>query len=473
MSWILSAQGIRDLDAQIAEKDLLVSVLENVGRSVAEKILSLYPCDHTVLVLCGKGFNGSDALFTARHLILQGIQTRILSLENPWQHTLSAFAAVEPLTPETLRAALRETDLIVDGLLGTGRRPTELPSQDQGILNLLSQTGKPVVSIDLPSGLVADQPVLLSPTARATHTLALGSLKPCLVFSPTREQAGHIHLIPLAIPEPWIERHAKAKYTDAHWVSQHLPKRSRCAHKGNAGEVWIFGGQLHMQGAPLLAGQAALTTGSGIVRTFSDPPLNRGYLELIHHHLEERHTLPKPTALAIGMGLGTHATKLTEELLSWKIPIVIDADSLQPQYAGQGHDQTIWTPHPKEAARMLGTQTADILANPLESALEIQKQFGGQVVLKGGPTAIASTEWPSLFVNSSGNPAMASAGMGDVLSGVLASLLGQGMTAQKAAPCGVFLHGLSGDLQTGSGFGLQAHQVAEHIGSAWQRITHE
>ena len=155
--------------------------------------------------------------------------------------------------------------------------------------------------------------------------------------------------------------------------------------------------------------------------------------------------------------------------LAWKLPTVIDADALQPELRGAGHDQVVWTPHPGEAARMLGVKTSEIVADPLAAAQELQRRYGGVVVLKGGPSTLATPD--GLLVARGGHPGMASAGMGDTLSGVIAALLAQGLSTAHAALCGVRLHSRAGELAGAKhGYGLSASDLSAELGAAWNSL---
>ncbi len=483
MTYILRSSDVKNLDAELEYLDLLILTVENAGRSVAEKTLALYPSAKRFLVLAGKGYNGADALVAARHLIAAGREVTVLHLENDWTKTVEMW--LEPdhlleLTLESLERTLPAAEIVLEGLLGTGFR-SPLRPDFESVIQRLNRSGLPTLSIDLPGGLEADQtgaqPGIF---VRATHTLALGSLKPAFLFEPTRSSIGQLHTLAIAVPDALLEKYAYAETLERPVIASLLPRRHSDAHKGTAGEVWVLGGSSGMTGAPLLTAWAALKTGSGLVKTYSKTELLGGALEIIRHTVEDwaaLEVLKKPQAVAVGMGLGREAVKVAARVLEWRVPTVLDADALSPELEGQGHDACIWTPHPKEAARMLGVETADIVKNPLESALELQKKFGGSVVLKGGPTVVAIPHSPfpipySLFINTTGNPGMASAGMGDTLSGILASLLGQGLSGPLAARAGVFLHGLAGDkLLEREGYGLQASEVGAEVGRVmWELL---
>ena len=182
--------------------------------------------------------------------------------------------------------------------------------------------------------------------------------------------------------------------------------------------------------------------------------------------LEEARRTGLPDALCVGMGLGPQAAARAKQVLAWNVKTVLDADALQPELAGSGHAACVWTPHPGEAARLLGAQTQEVTRDPLTAARTLQERFGGTVVLKGGPSVVAHVG--GLSVSRGGHPGMASAGMGDTLSGVIAALLGQGLTAAEAASAGVRLHARAGE-RAGArhGYGLIASDVSGELGAAW------
>ena len=400
MSYILRSNDVKTLDAELERLNLLSITVENAGRSVAEKTLELYPAARRVLVLAGKGFNGADALVAARHLIAAGRKVTVLHLENDWTKTVDMWLEPDHLLElnwETLERELSRTEIVLEGLLGTGFR-SPLRGHLEQIIESLNRSSLPIVSIDLPSGLEADgtgaQPGIF---VQAAHTLALGSLKPAFVFEPTRSSIGKLHVLSIAVPDALLEKYALAQTLERPVIASLLPRRRNDAHKGTAGEVWVLGGSSGMTGAPLMTAWAALKTGSGLVKTFSQVELEGGALEIIRHTVSDwaaLEDLKKPQAVAVGMGLGSEAVSVAKQVLEWRIPTVLDADALSPELEGQGHDACIWTPHPKEAARMLGVETADIVNNPLERVLELQCRFGGSVVLKGGPSVVATPESP-------------------------------------------------------------------------------
>lgn len=461
--------------------------MEEAGRAVADAVQVHYPVGR-VLILAGSGANGGDGFVAARQLLAlssEGQGRDVLVLAQPSKHALTRLnrrrwtavsGVTQSLTPAHLKRHLPGAAVVVDGLLGTGFVPPVRPNLAE-IFDLVNAADVSVLAIDLPSGLEAasaDAPV---PSVRADHTVTFMGWKTALLFGNAAAQAGAVMLAPLRVPAAWVVGEALGtRPTDAE-VAALLPVRRRDAHKGTAGRVWVLGGQAGMVGAPALTGLGALRAGAGLVDIFSmaEIPLITPEL-MIHHHsdwpaaLRELSLKPKPNAVAVGMGLGSDAVQVAREVLSWRVPTVLDADALQPEMTGLGHQDCLWTPHPGEAARLLGAKTPDITRDPLEAAQKLQTLLGGVVILKGGPSVIAYPD--GVYVSLGGHPGMASGGMGDTLSGMLAGLLGQGLSAHHAALAGVRLHALAGELAAQRyGYGLGASDVIGEIGTAWAALA--
>ncbi|GEM49416.1 NAD(P)H-hydrate dehydratase [Deinococcus cellulosilyticus] len=475
MALILTSQQVKALDQTLSEKGLLEVTVENAGRSVAEALHRHFP-DSRVLVVAGKGFNGADAVVAARHLLALGHEITVLAHQEAHQDSLKklqVFTKTFPLTVDQVRHHMAKNDVVLEGLLGTGFQPP-LSAEYAALIEALNMSLKPVVSIDLPSGVRADVPERPELAVRATRTFALAGLKPCHLFEPASEWAGETELLSIGVPGQYTHQFTSTHTVEPSDVQQWLPRRNQNAHKGSAGEVWVLGGRSGMTGCVALSTLAALRTGSGLVRHSSVVPVEHAPAETISHALQdwsEVKDLPFKGAVAVGMGLGDQAEDIAAMVLEKHLPTVVDADALQTSLRGKGHERTIFTPHPGEAARMLETDVAEVLSDPLGAVRTLQKQYGGVVVLKGGPTTIATKQ--TTWVNTSGNPGMASAGMGDVLAGIIASLLGQGLSAKHAALSGVYLHGRAGDLCfERHHYGLQASDVAHAVGPAWHALLH-
>lgn len=483
--FILSPDGARRVDARLERAGLLDLAMEEAGRAVADAVQLNFPLG-SVLLLAGGGANGGDALVAARHLLALGRRVRVLA--QPGKHPLTRVnrrrlravgGELRPLSVPTLRRACASAGVLVDGLLGTGFVPPLRPALAGVIeaLNAARAAGVTVVSIDLPSGLDASSAQAPDLSVHADLTVALMGLKVALLFGDPATRAGRVLLTPLRVPPAWVQAEARATRPDDAEVAALLPVRTAGAHKGTAGRVWVIGGHPGTVGAAALAGLGALRAGAGTVTVHSlaEVPLVTPEL-MVRRHLDWSAALPElraaglPDAVALGMGLGPEALRVAREVLTWGVPTVLDADALHPELAGHGHPQCIWTPHPGEAARLLGTGTAQVTRDPLAAARALQQRLGGTVVLKGGPSVVASAQ--ALAVSRGGHPGMASGGMGDTLAGMLAALLGQGLGAAGAALAGVRLHARAGERAAQAhGYGLGATDVAQEVGAAWRDLS--
>lgn len=472
---VFTSAGIKELDTQLERADLLELAMEEAGRAVADCLQEMWPIGK-VLLIVGGGANGGDALVAARHLLGMGREVAVWTIAS--QHPLTLrnaqrLQACGVYWVSSLEMGLEQADVVVDGLLGTGFVPPLRPEMHE-IIELINAAQKPVLSIDFPSGLHADSAEKQLSAIRATHSVVLSGHKTATLFGPAASQCGTVQVASLRCPPTWHQDSAIANLPSGAQLWEMAPERPLHAHKGVAGHVWVIGGLPSMQGAPLLAAKAALRAGAGLVSVHSAAELPLQMPELmIHRHKNLSRALheltSRPTALCVGMGLGPQALSMAKYLLTWQVPSVIDADALQAQLQGKGHADCIWTPHPKEAARMLDISPAEVVRSPLETAQRLQERFGGVVVLKGGPTTIASDN--GLWVSRGGHAGMASAGMGDTLSGILAALLGQGLSAEQAALFGVHWHALAGELAAEQhGYGLQASDLSELLGAAWQTL---
>ena len=360
---VFTAGGIRALDADLARTGLLELTMEQAGARVAGALNRRFPegplFAGPVLVLAGGGANGGDAYVAARHLHAAGREVRVLALASSndlaraMRDRLTPFVAVDALMPETLGAALDGCDLVLDGLLGTGFGPPLRPELAQ-LVELLNAAHTTVVSIDLPSGLNADAAGAQPGHVRADLTLALVGLKPALLFGADHSAlGGEVQLLDLSVPPELLNRHRRAWSIGEAELRALLPRRARGAHKGDAGKLYVLGGQSGYTGAPAMTALAALRTGAGLVSLYSRAAIPGRPLEAMAHRLERWDALddlPKPGALAAGMGLRQEGEAVARRVLTWHLPTVLDADALQPALAGAGHDQVVWTPHPGEAA---------------------------------------------------------------------------------------------------------------------------
>jgi hydroxyethylthiazole kinase-like uncharacterized protein yjeF len=363
----------------------------------------------------------------------------------------------------------------VDALFGIGlRAPVEGLYRDW--IETLNAVPAPRLAIDLPSGLDADTGRLLGATFCATHTATFIALKPGLLTLDGPDVCGEIsvHTLGLDIPDA---HPAPGHVIAPALFSAHLKPRPRNSHKGHYGDAAVLGGDTAMAGAALLAARAALGLGAGrVYAVLIDPAAPT--IDALHPELMLRHPerLPEQLdALAIGPGMGTSANagRLLEHAIQRDTALTLDADALN-LVAGSPHlaqtlalrsGQTVLTPHPAEAGRLLAVSTTEIQADRLCAALELARRYHATVVLKGCGSLIATVDgrW---FINTTGHPGMASAGMGDVLTGLVLGLLAQGWPAEAALMAAVHLHGAAADQLARAGVGPVGLRAGELIGAA-------
>ena len=476
---LYTAQAMREADQRaVALGYPSLLLMEAAGKQVARRLLERFE-GRSVAVLCGKGNNGGDGLVAARWLAHGGLEVAVYAAEG---QRGDAAVAKEALRAHGLEIAPlsawepKAHSVVLDALFGTGLH-APLQGFYAALVEKVNQSGLPVVAIDLPSGLP------YQPHIRADLTVALAGLKNEHLFYPYRAACGRIVLESIGMPAQALHDPQLPEVLCTAHMRPLLPSRAGNAHKGSVGRVLVMGGYRSYTGAPSLAALGAYRTGAGLVTVAYpadcpvDPPLEAVRLPLLEWNSPDLQTA-RAEAVAVGMGAGERGLEAALAALALHKPTVLDADALHPQvlqaYAKAGLP-TVLTPHPGEASRLLGMPPEQIARGPLEAAQALTRRYPGPVVvLKGGPTVLAwwpqnaSSSPPLLAVNSTGNPQMATGGMGDVLSGVIAALLAAGLSAWDAARLGVYLHGLAGDLARKPG--LLAHEVAEALPAALERL---
>jgi NAD(P)H-hydrate epimerase len=390
---------------------------------------------------------------------------------------------------------LRDAGLVIDALLGTGFQGEPRGAIGAAIRALSDWTG-PVIAVDVPSGLEADTGRLAALHVRAGHTVTFGLPNIGLASFPGREAAGEISLANISLPRPLLERDdLRVEWLNAERVLGLWAPRAADAHKGDAGRLFVLAGSIGMTGAATLTCEGALRAGAGLV-TLGVPASLNPILEVKlteamtvplpetegHAHCEEsapavRGWLGRADALAVGPGVGRDprtAALLREMIRDCPIPLVVDADGLNllaPADAATFPAHAVLTPHPAEMARLLGTETGDVQSNRLEIAKTAAARLGCVVVLKGAATVVAHPDGRAA-INSSGGPALATGGSGDVLTGMVAACLARGLAPYEAALAAVFLHGVAGEA-AGERYGAPgavAGDVARAIPEALRRL---
>lgn len=483
---IYPVAGIRQIEAQAMPSNG-TSLMERAGRAVADDAVRLIiDRPGPILIACGPGNNGGDGFVMARQLHQAGREVIVAFADDPAALPADAakahadFQAVGgTLTSDLPAAPANGWALVVDAIFGIGlTKPVD--GRFAAWIQTLNVQSAPRLALDIPSGLDADTGVTLGTTFRATHTCTFIALKPGLLTNDGPDHCGEVSLQTLGIdPCVWLAPSGRAM-TPALFDSWLRP-RARNSHKGLYGDALIAGGSAGMVGAALLAGRSALRIGSGRVHVVMlderAPAVDPNNAELMLH---QSRTLPadlvaQATVLAIGPGLGrsTDAAALLRSALSCPQTLVLDADALNLlaadadlQAAMRARTATdVLTPHPAEAGRLLGSDTASVQRDRVQSALELARRFNAQVVLKGCGSVVATPEgkW---FINESGNAGMASAGMGDVLTGMVAGLLAQGWPAAEALLAAVHLHGSAAQRLAVAGIGPIGLSAGETIAAA-------
>jgi hydroxyethylthiazole kinase-like uncharacterized protein yjeF len=435
-----------------------------------------------VLVVCGPGNNGGDGFVLARELRRSGLEVVVVFAGDPAnlpKDAACARAAYYSAGGETLTDLPPAPEggwaLVVDALFGVGLQRT-IEGRIRDWINTLNALPCPRLSIDIPSGLEADTGRAPGVCLRATHTTTFIALKPGLLTLDGPDHCGEILLHCIGV-EAVAHVPPVGHRIDAHLFAAHLAPRPRNTHKGVFGDACVLGGSPGMTGAALLAARAALCLGAGRVYAClfdpAAPDFDPGQPELM---LRPANRMPEhPSAIAAGPGLGTSgaAERLLQTVIHRDIPLLLDADalnlvSLRPALADAvkaRQTATLLTPHPAEAGRLLGTNSDTVQADRIAAAIEIARNYRAFTVLKGCGSVIATPDgrW---FINTTGNPGMASAGMGDVLSGLALALLVQGWPAEAALTCAVHLHGAAADQLVANGIGPIGLTAGETITAA-------
>ena len=453
--------GLREIEAAALAAHPAPPLMERAGRAAAE-IARKVSADRGrgVLVIAGPGNNGGDAFVVARHLKAWWFKVDVVFASDPAKLPDDARAAFDAWRDGggTTHDDIPPTgvwDLVIDGLFGIGLQ-RDLNDKYAAMVNSINRLAACKLALDVPSGLDSDTGRVRGCAVRADHTVTFIALKPGLLTLEGPEHCGEIHLCTLGVDTPAASPAGATIGDDI--LRTVLPARRANTHKGDYGSVGIIGGAPGMTGAALLAGRAALQLGAGrvYVGVVGDPA--PGYdpvqPELMLRPARDILGLAHLNAFAVGPGLGPSpdAHGLLAAVLELAQPVVLDADALNllaadpklQQLAARRTAPTLLTPHPAEAARLLATDTAGVQADRVAAACAIAARYKSSVVLKGAGSvcALPDGKW---FINTNGNPGMASAGMGDVLTGFIAALLAQRADANTALLAAVCLHGAAGD----------------------------
>jgi len=462
-SALYRAEQARALDRLAIESSAISGavLMERAGAAVLHKMMEHWADAEEVIVLCGVGNNGGDGYVIARLAKEAGYQVRLFQLgdacklQGDARLMAEAFYAIggeeEPFYPFST-----DHSVIIDAILGTGlERPVEGGWAEA--VHHINHLDTPVVAVDIPSGLHSDTGRILGVAVEADITVSFIALKQGMFTAAGPECCGEIYFDSLDIPRQVYQSEiAAARAID--WSSQStlLKPRARTAHKGDCGHVLVVGGAPGFSGAARMAAEAAARSGAGLVSVATHPEhaalLNQGRPELMVHAVSSvadlQPLLERATVVALGPGLGCSdwARALYSAVLASSLPIILDADGLNLLVETPvNRESWVLTPHPGEAARLLGCSSSKIQKNRFSAVAKLQQRYGGVAVLKGVGTLIRSTADEMPLLCRAGNPGMASGGMGDLLTGIIAALIAQGLSLEDAASAGVTLHSEAAD----------------------------
>ncbi|HSA77451.1 MAG TPA: NAD(P)H-hydrate dehydratase [Nitrospirota bacterium] len=483
---IVTAEQIKSIDRR-AIKDLGIPgpvLMENAGAAVMGEMEKFFPnlAGMKVGIICGKGNNGGDGLALARRLNIHGVPVRVALLASFGAVTGDAKINLSILRKMGVEIAqnasthaisdlIAWSDILVDALLGVGLS-TPLKGIYAFAVELMNASGRPLVAIDIPTGINADTGEVMGSAVRADLTVTMALLKRGIVLHPGARHAGTVRIADIGIPSQVVEKEKINVQLLNHGYGWGLiSRREPDSHKGDFGHLMVVAGSFGKAGAAVMAARGALRAGAGLVSVATPNSL----VPIIQQQIFEAMCIPsaesidgtfgigaedellkaaaKMSSCAIGPGLSTHyeTAQVVRSLVQrLTIPMVIDADGLNALVGSldtikQAKAPVIMTPHPGELGRLLGVSPGDVQKDRIGITSDFAAKYKVIVVLKGAGTVIATPDgW--IFVNSTGNPGMATGGTGDVLTGMIGGLLAQGYTASQAACLGVYLHGLAGDL---------------------------
>ncbi|HEX68419.1 MAG TPA: NAD(P)H-hydrate dehydratase [bacterium] len=502
---VVTSSQMREIDRRTIEGIGIPSLvlMENAGRKVAEAIHKYFPHIKKIILLCGPGNNGGDGLVCARHLKLhygKKVSVYLARKDNLSPDAEKNLRILENLNFQIFEwvnpPSIEESNLVVDALLGTG-----IKGKPEGkiadMIRWINASSLPVVSVDTPSGLSGDFPPHPDYTVKALITVTMALPKKEQVVFPGAEYVGKLIVADIGFPPSLLgSEEWKIEIMEGEKLKQWIKPRRPDTHKGTYGHILILSGSQGFTGAPLLTARGALRSGVGLI-TLGIPETIYSIVagkipEIIPFPLPAKEggfTLSawekiknwgrKITSLAMGPGISLASPvkefvkKVIEES---QLPMVVDADALtiiseDTSILKKAKSPLILTPHPGEMARLIGKDIDYVLNHRIEVALSFARKFNLILILKGARTVIATPE-EKVFINPTGNPGMATGGMGDVLTGLIGGLLAQGYTPLESALIGVFIHGASGDIlwEERKATSLTATEVAENIPFTFSRL---
>ena len=481
-SAIYSVAAVRAIDRCAIDDHGIAgyALMSAAGEDAVEFAEECFPEARHWLIVCGGGNNAGDGYVVARRAADRGIRTSVVTLSAPENLTGDArqawqdFVAAGGETSAWDGQIDTDADLIIDAMLGSGLE-RDVGGHYADAVAAINASGKSVLALDIPTGINGDSGAVMGTAVRANATITFVGLKQGLLLGQGPDYCGQIAFTGLDVPEECHPAEGgELRRIDIELLKSRLGARARLSHKGAFGHVLVVGGGPGMPGAARLCGEAALRTGAGLVSLATHPDhaaaIAAARPELICHPVADaanlEQLLKRASVVALGPGLGRTdwSRAVYAAAIASNLPMVIDADGLNLLAANPApHRSRILTPHPGEAARMLGISTADVQSDRVGALRQLEARFGGTIVLKGAGSLVSSASGRP-WVSMSGNPGMASAGMGDVLTGIIAGLLAQGLDSEEAAALGAELHAVAGDCAAASGErGILASDLIEEL----------
>ena len=511
---VVTAEQMQQMDAEAIQKfgisglDLMERAGEGCAAAIIEACQNADNC--SAMIMCGKGNNGGDGYVVARLLRARGWDVTVVILARPEEIAGDAAVNLKRLPAdisihfcadeESLGRCLSESSgfsVIVDALFGTGLKQ-EVAGLYLQAIKLMNNAGCPVIAVDIPSGISGSSGKVLGNAVRADLTVTFASAKFGHILYPGAGHVGRLKIVDIGIPSEIVEKAAGAEFVDSSVAARLIKQRDPSAHKGSFGHILIIAGSTGHTGAAALAAAGAVRSGAGLVSLAIPASLN----QILEQKTTEAMTLPLPDCargylasdaldpirsalhgrdvMALGPGISRQreTSDLVRQLVrEVKIPLVIDADGLNALsedtslFTESISPSIVLTPHPGEMARLCGVTVAEVEADRVGVARDFAVNHGVFLVLKGARTVIAAPDG-AVAINGSGNPGMASGGMGDVLTGIIAALLGQDYPPFDACRLGVFVHGLAADLSAAEKgmIGLIASDVVERLPYAFKKL---
>lgn len=504
---VINGVDSREMDKRALEEYGLHSLvlMENAGLRAADFVKDKFPLHSSqgkIVVVLGKGNNAGDGLVMARHLLNSGYKVQLFSLYETSEYSDAAKANLKPLSAmgvevKTLtkdrdmllfKVAMISSSLLVDAIFGSGFRGN-IEGFGAGVVEAMNSNGRPILSLDIPSGVDADTAAVSDPVINARWTLAFALPKVGNVLYPGSQYNGELKVVDISFPSGLTQEDSgEMELIDRDWAARQMKPRIPQGHKGLYGHVLVLGGSQGMSGSVALACKGALKSGAGLVTGL----VPKGIQNTVSAHCVEAMTMALPETsqgvlakegasevlkqtgkkvLVMGMGM-TRSPEITEFvdriLRSYNCPLVMDADALIALgEIGEPRERKyplIITPHPGEMAKLLNWNIKDVQEKRLEAVTFAAKKYKAVTVLKGSKTLIASPDG-KVLINQTGNPGMATGGMGDVLSGIIGALVGQGLEPLSAAGLGVYFHGLAGDKagERKGEMGLAAGDIVKYL----------